>query len=71
MVSRPHNWKPKGTAERLLELDMMTGTDDVVCPCAVFNALTLAWLTGRQSVSDRACSQSDASEDVLLVQEIS
>ena len=25
VVSRPHNWKPKSTVERLLELDMRTG----------------------------------------------
>ena len=31
VVSRPHNWKPKSTTERLLELDMKTGKDAGLC----------------------------------------
>ena len=28
VVSRPHNWRPKSTVERLLELDMRTGASE-------------------------------------------
>ncbi len=56
VVSRPHNWKPKGTAERLLELDMMTGTPPLVCTHTLFQCSDFRYAAGMTERS-RSCMQ--------------